>query len=70
MAEVITRPLEFRNQLSGLKAHRIQLADDGPPEPVAGLGAAIQIAGCQSARPGEAVVEAGFVLEGAVTART
>jgi hypothetical protein len=67
MADVITQFLKHRDQASGLKAHGIQLADGSPPEPVAGLSAAIQIAVCQSGRPGEAVVEADFVPEGAVT---
>jgi hypothetical protein len=67
MADVITQFLKHRDQASGLKAHRIQLADRSPLEPVAGLGAAIEIAVCQFGRPGEAVVEADFVPEGAVT---
>ena len=67
MANVITQFLKHRDQASGLKAHGVQLADGGPPESVAGLGAVIQIAVRQSGRPGEAVVETDFVLEGAVT---
>ncbi len=67
MANVITQLLNLGDQASGLKAYGIQLADGGPPESVARLGAAIQIAVCESGRPGEAVVEANFVLEGAVT---
>ena len=67
MADVITQFLKHRDEASGLKAHGTQLADRSPPEPVAGLGAAIQIAFCQSWRPREAVVEADLVLEGAVT---
>jgi hypothetical protein len=66
MADAITQFLKHKDQASGLKAHGIQLADRSPPEPVAGLSAAIQIADCGSGRPGEAVVEADFVLEGAV----
>ena len=67
MANVITQLLEFRNQASGLKAYGMQLADGCPPEAVARLGAVIQIAVCQARRPGQAVVEANFVLEGAVS---
>lgn len=44
MLNAITQLLEYRDQASGLKAHGIQLADRGPPESVAGLIAAIQIA--------------------------
>ena len=67
MADVITQFLKHRNQASGLKADGIQLTDRGPPESVAGLGAAVQITVRNPGRPGEAVVEANFVLEGAVT---
>ena len=66
MADVIAQFLKHRNQASGLKADGIQLADRGPPESVAGLGAAIQITVREPGRPGEAVIEANFVLEGAV----
>jgi len=66
VADVIIRPLEFGNQAGGLKADGIQLADGNPPESVAGLGATIQIVVREPGRPGEAVVEANLVLEGAV----
>ena len=66
MADVITWLLKLKDQASGLKAYGIQLADSGPSESMARLGAAIQIAVCESGRPGEAVVEANFVFEGAV----
>ena len=67
MADVITESLKHGDQAGGLKAHGMQLADRSPPESVAGLSAAIQIAVCQSGRPGEAVVEADLVPEGAAT---
>ena len=44
MANAIIQLLKHRNQASRLEAHGTQLADSGPPESVAGLGAAIQIA--------------------------
>jgi hypothetical protein len=44
MANAIRQLLKHRSQASGLEAHGTQLADSGPPEPVIGLGAAIQIA--------------------------
>lgn len=67
MANVIPGLLKLGDQARGLKAYGIQLADSGPSESVPRLGAAIQIAVCESGRPGEAVVEANFVFEGAMT---
>jgi hypothetical protein len=66
MANVVTQPLKLGDQAGGLEGHGSQFAEGGPPEPVAGLGAAIQVAGCESGRPSEAVVEANLVLERAV----
>jgi len=67
MADVLAGLLQLRDQASGLKAYGIQLGDGGPPESVAGLGAASQIALWEPGRPGKAVVEAHFVLDRDVT---
>jgi hypothetical protein len=56
-----------RTRPAGSKAHRTQLGDSGPPESVAGLNAAIQVAVREGGWPGAAVVPADFVLQGAVT---
>src|SRR5262249_22284585 len=66
VANVVTQVLQLRDQACGLKAYGTQLADGDLLESVAGLGAAIQITVREPGRPGEAVIEANFVLEGAV----
>jgi len=66
MANVITELLKHRDQASGLKAQRTQLTGGSPPESMARLRAAPQRAVRWFRCPGEAVVEANFVLEGTV----
>jgi len=57
--------VQDRYQPRWLETDRAELADRHPAEPVAGLDAARQIAGCQPAGPGEQVVQADLMLQGA-----
>src|SRR5260370_34162965 len=66
MANVVTELLQHRDQASGLKAQRAQPADGGPAESVAVLGATLQVAVGEPCWPGQAVVQAHFMLQGAV----
>jgi len=54
-----------RYQPGWLKPDRSELADRHPAEPVAGLDAALQILGSQQAGPGEQVIQADLMLQGA-----